>query len=251
VTKAYFLSDIHLSDSTSEDAQVLLRLLENLPAEGATHLFLVGDIFDLWVGSHDYFRDKFAPIVEAIRKLVQQGVEVHFFEGNHDFHLSRFWSEEVGAIVHSDAEIFDLAGQTVRIEHGDLINPQDHGYLFLRWLLRTPVLRFLSVNLPASMVRSIGERSSQASRHYTSTAKELPVEKIKSLIRSYAENVFRDDPFDLIISGHVHVHDDATFSAGGLEVRSVNLGSWYDERKIFVLTESSGEFRSLDIGVPR
>jgi UDP-2,3-diacylglucosamine hydrolase len=245
VTKAYFLSDIHLSDSTSDDAKVLLHFLSGLKAEGATHLFLVGDIFDLWVGGHEYFREKFAPVVETLRKLVQQGIEVHFFEGNHDFHLAKFWSKEVGASVHSDAEIFDLAGQTVRVEHGDLINPEDHGYLFLRWFLRTPVLRFLSLNLPSSLVKQIGERSSRASRHYTSTAKELPVERIKSLIRTYAAHVFRDDPFDLIISGHVHVQDDTTFSAGGLEVRSVNLGSWFGGRRVFVLTENSGEFRSL------
>lgn len=245
MTKAYFLSDIHLSDSTSEDALVLLHFLTKLEKERPTHLFLVGDIFDLWVGGHEYFQEKFGPIVEAVRKLVAAGVEVHFFEGNHDFHLARFWARDVGVQVHSDAEIFDLAGQTVRVEHGDLINPDDHGYLFLRWLLRTPLIRFLSIHLPSSIVRQIGERSSRASRHYTSTAKELPVEKIKGLIHSHAENVFKDDPFDLIISGHVHVRDDMTFSAGGLEVRSVNLGSWYQDRKAFLLTEKTGEF--LDI----
>ncbi len=245
MTCAYFVSDIHLTSSDEPNARALLALLEKLRSdalggsgEKPTHLFLVGDIFDLWIGSHEYFVQKFGPVIRAIRAVVDAGVTVHFFEGNHDLHLKKFWQDKLGVQVHSDAEIFELAGKTVRVEHGDLINPDDKGYLFLRSFLRTSAMRALALNLPSRVVAAIGERASRASRSYTSTAKELPVDKIRRLIRTHAERVFREKPFDLIITGHVHVVDDVTFPASGRDVRSINLGSWYDGPKAFVVSDS-------------
>ena len=246
MSQAYFVSDIHLSDSTGPNAQIFLRLLDQLRVPGnATHLFLVGDIFDLWIGSHEYFEEKFSTVVKAIEAVAAAGVEVHFFEGNHDFHLKDYWSDESPIKVHTDEAYFDLAGKRVRVEHGDMINPEDHGYLFLRWFLRTPVMKFLSLNLPSTLVKTIGERASKASRYHTSTAKELPETQIKALIHEHAVEVYREEPFDLIISGHVHVFDDALIPVSGLEIRSVNLGSWYGKKKAFVLTDAKAEFIDL------
>ena len=211
----------------------------------ATHLFLVGDIFDLWIGRHEYFEEKFLNVVKAIEAVAAAGVEVHFFEGNHDFHLKDYWPDEAPIKVHADKAYFDLAGKRVRVEHGDLINPEDHGYLFLRWFLRTPVLKFLSLHLPSALVKTIGERASRASRHHTSTAKELPEARIKTLIHEHAVEVYREEPFDLIISGHVHVFDDVLIPVSGIEIRSVNLGSWYGKKKAFVLTDAKAEFVEL------
>ena len=188
----------------------------------------------------------------AIQKVRDAGIEVHFFEGNHDLHLETFWAREVGLKVHTDSAYFQLADKTVRVEHGDLINPEDSGYLFLRGLLRNPVVKTLALHLPGRLVTHIGERASGASREYTSTAKGLPQEQIRRLIRRHAESVFKTKPFDLLISGHVHVRDDIELSvdalpgaASGGKFRSVNLGSWFDSPGAFVLSESRAEFIEL------
>lgn len=258
MTCAYFVSDLHLHSADEPNSRVFLKFLDRLIAEATankntgaeanptpTHLFLVGDIFDLWIGGHGYFVEKFAPVVSAIRRLVEVGVEVHFFEGNHDLHLSRYWENEIGVQVHPGAEFFELAGQVVRVEHGDLMNPEDRGYLFLRRFLRTSAMRYLALNLPSSAVAAIGKRASRASRAYTSGAKELPVDRIRALIRQHAESAFAERPFDLIVSGHVHVKDDYSFSASGRAVKSVNLGSWYQPPCAFVLSEGGSEFVEL------
>jgi UDP-2,3-diacylglucosamine hydrolase len=250
--KAFFVSDLHLKNPEDAATKVfedflgkLNRSVREHDINRPTHLFLVGDIFDLWIGGHDYFRNKFATVVSLVRELANSGVKVHFFEGNHDLHLEEFWHAGLGVQVHSNAEYFQLAGLTVRIEHGDLINPDDKGYLFLRKLLRTDLIKQLALNLPSAAVTFIGERASRASRNYTSTAKELPKDKIRTLIRAHAERIFNERPYDLLITGHVHVKDDIEFEAGGRRVRSVNLGSWYDGPKVFVLSQKSGEFIDL------
>lgn len=250
MTRAYFVSDIHLKSSGEPKAVVLLKFLESLRVatgeERATHLFLVGDIFDLWVGDHEYFHERFRPIVEKVVELANTGVEVHYFEGNHDLHLTKFWQNKLGVKVHADRAFFNLAGKRVRIEHGDLINPDDKGYLFLRWLLRTPVVTSLALHLPDRAVSAIGSRASDSSRKYTSTAKALPIDRIREAVRLHAKRAFAEQPFDLLISGHVHVADDFTFEEKGREVRSINLGSWYDLAKTFVLTDSRAEFVDLE-----
>lgn len=247
---AYFVSDLHLSGTSDPKTKVFVEFLDSISSAGAlgpaaTHLFLVGDVFDLWIGSHAYFKQAYPEVIEAIARLVRQGVEVHFFEGNHDLFLKPFWETELGVSVHPDAATFELNGKVVRVEHGDLINPDDKGYLFLRAFLRTSGMRWLALNLPSKAVAAIGERSSRASREYTSSAKKLPEERIRTLIRAHAKNCLESSNFDLIVTGHVHVLDDVEIRAANRVARSINLGSWYDGPKVFVLSKAGGQFVKL------
>jgi len=244
-SKAVFVSDLHLVGPEDSKTRLFTSFLRKLPQENVTHLFLVGDIFDLWVGSHDYFADRFRDVVAAIQDLVRAGIEVHYFEGNHDLHLEKFWAEKIGAHVHADDATFELAGRTVRVEHGDLINPDDKGYLFLRGFLRSNVMTFLAHNLPEKLVHLIGERASSASRDYTSNAKAKPVDEIRQLIRQHAEAQSHLNDFDLIVTGHVHVTDDFTFDVGGRPVRSINLGSWFETPRALVLDSRGLRFEDV------
>jgi UDP-2,3-diacylglucosamine hydrolase len=253
---AYFVSDIHLQSPKDKEALQLERffivLLEQArhqtaqanPSWEPVHLFLVGDIFDLWVGNHRYFVDRFKVIVDLVRDLIREGVEVHFFEGNHDLHLREFWETELGAKVYTDAEYFDLDGVRVRVEHGDLMNPNDKGYLFLRWFLRTKIMRGLALNLPESMVAKIGEKASRASRDYTSGdgRKSISQKETLDIIHEHAKRVYQEEPFDLIITGHVHLRDDFELPVAGKKVRSINLGSWHEGAAILKVTTQQKEF---------
>lgn len=260
---AFFLSDIHLKDPNEPNAQVLQHFFERLLIEKtelnseakssmgpaiSTYLFLVGDIFDLWIGDHNYFAEKFKELVDSIRALVQAGVEVHYFEGNHDIHLKKFWEDKAGVKVHSNGHLFKLNEFSVLIEHGDRINPNDKGYLFLRWFLRTKPMKYLAENLPERVVAKMGESASRVSRAYTSEngAKALSDQTVVSLIRTYAEKRSQELYFDLFVTGHVHVFDDFKFIKKDRKVHSINLGSWFDKKRALVL-RSDGQTEMLDL----
>ncbi len=241
--RAVFVSDLHLTGPEDPKTQLFAHFLKSLLESDATRpsaLFLVGDIFDLWVGDHEFFTSRFKTIVTAVSSLIRAGVEVHYFEGNHDLHLTKFWATEIGAKVHKESGEFRIGSLNVRVEHGDLINPEDHGYLFLRRLLRSAPVRFLSMNLPEVAVGFIGERASRASRNYTSTAKSKPSESIRALIRSHAKKQNAVSPFDIIVTGHVHVADDYSFTEGGRQIRSINLGSWYESPPRALVIDDGG-----------
>lgn len=243
--KAYFLSDIHLKSETKDKAKLFLNFIKNIDKK-TTHLILLGDVFDLWIGDHKYFKEKFHQTLSQLRRLVEDGVEVHYFEGNHDIHLKKFWEKRIGVHVHPSKKIFQLGPFKVRAEHGDLMNPQDKGYLFLRWFLRTKPMELLSQYIPGKVVAMIGERSSLMSRIYTSRINKEYIDKVIEYTRAYAKKEYAKDKFDTIITGHTHVKDDYIFNVGSKQIRSVNLGSWLDQPKAFIITPNEQKFISLD-----
>ena len=246
VLNAYFVSDLHIGSPTDSRASLFLEFLRNLSSrENASHLFLMGDIFDLWVARHRYFIDKYQIVTDEIVRLRDEGVEIHYFEGNHDLYLKHYWGEEIGVTIHEGPAYFDIGHQTVRIEHGDQMDPDDRGYRFLRWFLRTPPLKFLMPRLPGSLVVAIGRKSSATSRVYTSETKTITREDTVRKIRTHAEKVYGEMPFNLILSGHVHVRDEYLVQDGQIAFKSVNLGTWLDAPCYYQITETGGKLVDL------
>lgn len=246
MARAYFVSDIHIESPESARAQAFLAFLGRLSGRGdATHLYLLGDIFDLWVADHDFFVERYADIVDQIRRLSDEGVEIAYFEGNHDLHLKYFWADDLGLTVHPGPTYVELAGKTVRLEHGDQMDPDDTGYLFLRWFLRTAPIRLLLRHLPGGLISRIGERASSTSRKYTSETKSIDAATAVAKIRAHAEKAYRERPFDLIVSGHVHVRDDCEIEVDGAKCRSINLGTWLEQPCYLALDENGVQFHDI------
>ena len=242
VFNAYFVSDVHLDSEADSRGHCFLQFLKELEKEKlVTHLFMVGDIFDLWVGDHGYFKQRYSNIISALVSLKKRGLEIHYFEGNHDLYLSKFWQDELGFIIHEGPEFFQLGPYRVRVEHGDQMDPDDRGYLFLRWFLRSPPVRFLSLSLPGKVLKWLGERASQQSRKYTSEVKTISKEESLSKLHIYAEKIFSSDPIDFFISGHIHIRSDKMIG----KTRVLNLGTWLDRPCYFQLSQEVAQFIDL------
>lgn len=243
---SWFLSDLHLTDSQERNSQILLRFLLELNQNPKNNrLFLLGDIFDVWVSDGGAFVKRFQPIVDAIVKLKKNGGEVYYFEGNHDFHVDVFWTKQHGIPVIEDGMDFDLEGLKIRVEHGDFIS-DDQNYLKYRALVRTKPLEFLGHFLPGKFWQWLGTKQSGHSRKRTSAYTNSNSEKIRGQIRRYAQRQHPQKKFDLLVTGHMHVFDDFTFASGGYPVRSINLGTWLDKPrvlKIESITDGTGEAR--------
>lgn len=243
---SYFLSDIHLKSLDDESSRLLLLFLQNIWPKAPGDIYLLGDIFDIWVSNHSVFIKKYALLIDELKKVKRQGFKVVYFEGNHDLHLKKFWKQELGFDVYYDVGYFSLEGKTFRLEHGDLINQKDIEYLKLRRFLRTPTMIALGHWLPGQFWNVVGEKWSSTSRKTTLAYQQQKNAEVVSMIREHAKSEVLKRPFDCIVSGHMHVIDDFEFEANGKKVRSFNLGTWLDGAKI--LKFENGKFTWLESG---
>lgn len=226
---AVLVSDIHIASPDGDRCLRFIDFLATLERDpDVSELYLLGDIFDLWVADHDYFIRRYSAVIERLSALRQRGVHIAYFEGNHDLYLRHFWERELGFAVYEGPAYLTIGERTVRLEHGDEMNPDDKSYLFLRWFLRTPPIRFLCRRLPGWLIARIGDRASAASRQYSSNNNNFCPSEVIDMIRTHARNAFRERPFDMIVSGHVHTRDDRELEVDGRRFRSVNLGTWLD-----------------------
>lgn len=234
--KLVFVSDIHLQSPSDQTGRRLTQFLDRLEADTQlTELILLGDIFDLWVGDHEEFLHKFFPIISRLLKFKSRGINVHYFEGNHDFHLSKLFADQFKFVVHDKPHTFKVGDHFVRVEHGDEMDPNDKGYIFLRKFFRSKPLKWLAYNLPGWLVCLIGENLSHKSRTYTSQVKTIDSMQALNVIRNHAEKTALNKKFDYIVSGHMHIRDDFKIKVRDRSIRSINLGSWFDKPCAFEL----------------
>ena len=212
------------------NGNVLLRFLRSLLAKErpCTHLFFLGDIFDLWIGDHVYFADSFRPFVEALTTLVRQGVSVYYVEGNHDVHVKEFW-QRLGVVSFVEDRTFTVGPWRIRVSHGDLMNPQDRAYARYRNFIRLPALEKLAHQLPAKQLHAFGKWASQNSRKKSGVRRRTNEPILRTMIHDYARKVYTEVPFDFLISGHMHIQDEWPLFEGRPMPISINLGSWFDQ----------------------
>lgn len=211
-----------------------------------THLFLLGDIFDLWIADYPYFINKYSQIIEELQRLHSMGVMIHYFEGNHDLYLKHYFANRLGFLVHEESVEIYLDNVKLRLEHGDQMDPTDRGYIFLRWLLRTPFMKFLAPRLPERWIIALGERMSRLSRVYTSEYKSISQERSLDVIRKHAVMTHSRNPFDVLICGHVHTVDDFQWNTvSGKVARVINLGAWFDSARVLSFNGKEWTFNDL------
>ncbi len=237
--RAVFASDVHLESDRDPFFSEFLRALEAQRALGMTHLILVGDVLDVFLGAQPAFSLTYETFLKTLKRWMDSGLEVHWFEGNHDFQLdaltdqfasAKFFSYSKPAAMRFDARSFFIA-------HGDEVDRSDYGYLLLRWVLRTPVVRFLSRVFPGSLVQRVGRvMNGPVQKNQVSESDPRHV-LIRDRFRRFARQRW-DEGFDYVILGHCHIFDDFREQppASSVPKQLVNCGYVKSDRKIFVWT---------------
>ena len=141
-TAVYFLSDAHLgAESRAAEAARESRLHDflNSLAGRAQTLFIVGDLFDFWFEYRTAIPRRLFPTLSVLERLRSAGLEIVYLNGNHDFWLGPFLSDELGIrTVHGPLGL-DLQGRRIWLHHGDGLVGGDLGYRVLKRVLRSPI----------------------------------------------------------------------------------------------------------------
>ena len=224
-----FASDTHLAAEAPGTAARFLDALER-EGPGAPHLFLLGDLFELWVGD-DGADPLAARLAEVLRGLAARGVSVRLMRGNRDFLLDvpRPGASEAGYGARCGATLLDdpcpveLHGVPALLSHGDALCTDDLVYQQWRRTCRDPAWQ------AAFLARPLAERLA-IGRGARETSEAGKREKPGALMDVNAAAV--DAAMDaagarLLIHGHTHrpaVHRWRT--AAGVERTRVVLTDW-------------------------
>jgi UDP-2,3-diacylglucosamine hydrolase len=196
-----FIADAHLRSPNDANYRTLIRFLETLPRDTDT-LYLLGDLFEFWVGYPSPVYDHYREFVDCLKAVRGRGVRIVYFEGNHDFHLDRFFEEELQAEVYTSGAVLEIAGQQVYLCHGDQINRQDYRYRAFRLALHNPVTKAL---LPLFSRRIAAHTASILSRR---SSKRHPARRsrwdYRVILNSFARGRFAAG-CDAVITGHYHL----------------------------------------------
>ena len=163
-----FVSDAHFRtppDVASEERE--LRLVQLLKDQGAElrHLFLLGDIFDYWFEYRDVVPKGYATLFAFLKEFHAQGVQIHYFTGNHDMWVEDYFTQTFGAVIYREARLFDINGHRCFVGHGDGLGGKQRRYLMIKRILNCRFNWWLYGMLHPRQSFAIARHCSQSSRN--------------------------------------------------------------------------------------
>ncbi len=230
--KALFLSDAHLRQPEDKNYQFLLDFLNQQKDLDA--LFLLGDIFEFWLGYKHLVFTAYIPLLEKLRQLSESGTQLFFVEGNHDFHLGTYFTETLNCTVIPNQQLIDWDGKKILISHGDLLNP-DRNYQRLRAFWRSWPIKILSQIIHPDLVWSFALWLSNKS------SKNNP-EKCHQNPAPYLIPFSETSHSDIIICGHFHHPLDIEHR----DVRIIALGDWINQFSYAEMLDGEITLKSLN-----
>jgi UDP-2,3-diacylglucosamine hydrolase len=216
-----FISDLHLDEARPAATESFLRFLSG-PARSASNLYILGDLFEAWIGDDDD-----APWLNALRTaladLVAAGVNCTFMHGNRDFLIGAEFLAATGLQLLDEYSVIELHGTRVLLTHGDLLCTDDTRYMTLRSQLRDPLWQadFLS--------KSLAERRAIAAdlRLLSQTEMAQKPADIMDVNEATVANVMRRFGVVNLIHGHTHRPDQHRWSLDDQEAIRIVLSDWY------------------------
>lgn len=211
-----FLSDLHLQASEPVTLACLKRYLFSTDADA---LFLLGDVFEVWVGDDacdepgSFESEALALFTAAARRR-----PVYVMHGNRDFLLGPAFLQRTGLIGLGDPTLLVFAGQRVLLSHGDLLCIDDAEYQRFRMQARSAAWQavFLALALPERRVQANAMRS-QSQAHGRASLQPFDVDDPAAIAWLRAANA------NTLIHGHTHRPAEHWLAPG---LRRVVMSDW-------------------------
>lgn len=217
----WFVSDLHLDPATPEIAGRFLRFLEG-PVQGAASLYLLGDVFEAWLGDDDP-EPAHRAVVAALAAVSARGTLIYLMHGNRDFLLGERFCAETGAMLLDDPVIATIGMERVLLSHGDGLCVDDAAYQRLRTLVRDPDVRRGFAALPLASRRRLASEARAGSRAHLATAGQY----ITDVNQDAVESLMRAADVRTLIHGHTHRPATHRFTVDGRECTRIVLGAWH------------------------
>ena len=218
----YFVSDVHLGlqafDPAGREAR-FVAFLKGLPQETKS-VYLLGDIWDFWYEYRDVVPKGYVKVFAALQELMDRGVEIYFFQGNHDIWTYSYF-ESMGMKKLTQPAKVEIDDKVFCLGHGDGLGPTPMGYRFIKYIFNNRVIQWLFSLLHPWIAYRIGNVWSKHSRlsHKESYVFRGEQEPLYQFVQEYQ----KENKVDYFIFGHFHAAVDYPLPSGA---RLLMLKDW-------------------------
>ena len=241
--KTYFISDLHLTPERPATIQAFLKFMAG-DARSAERLYLLGDLFEYWIG--DDAADMLgADIVLGAMNKVSQELSCFFIAGNRDFLVGDDFEKRSGFSILPDETVIDLYNRKTLLLHGDSLCTDDTAHQQFRELMVTNMQwrsQFLSLDIPQRI-----EQAMQARTHSHKHKSQISME-IMDVAEQSVLDTFSKYHVHQMIHGHTHRQKHHKYSLDGKPASRYVLGDWGKSSSILTADADGIQIKNQQIG---
>jgi len=225
--KLGFISDLHLSKNTPSVTEGFFKFLQTA-AQELSHLYILGDLFEAWVGDDDN-SELATSVIQKINHATRNGLEIFFIHGNRDFLCGESFAEHSNLTLLPDPFFLNFFDLKIALSHGDDFCTEDLEYIEFKKEVRSSKWQeeFLSI---ASNMRDASQKNN--------SSKEV---SIMDVTQAAIEDFFEEHHIDLLIHGHTHRPKTHKTNTG----TRIVLGDWHETGWCLMLDEQQQELKEF------
>ena len=239
MTQTLFVSDLHLDQKRPHIIAAFCRFLEE--NTGADSLYILGDLFEYWIGDDDP-AEGLKSVIDSLIKFTESGTPIYFIHGNRDFLIGKKFSDLTHCKILQEETVIDLYGKPTLIMHGDTLCTDDVAYQNYRRKVRNPLIQKLLLMLSVNQRLKIAKRLRSKSK---SSTQEKP-EDIMDVNQQTVEQIMQKHNVNYLIHGHTHRPAKHEFTTNGANYKRIVLGDWYEHGSVLRCTPESMKLENLD-----
>ena len=232
-----FISDLHLDPERPAITDLFLDFL-GTRAPGSEALYILGDLFEAWIGDDDS-----GPMNDAVCHGLQActgaGTPVFVMHGNRDFLLGTAFAKRCGCTLLDDPARIELYGTPTLLMHGDLLCTDDTEYMGFREMVRSPGWQEALLSKSLQERRLMAQAMRASSREQTSGTAESSLDVNADAV----DRVMTEHHVPRLIHGHTHrpaIHD---LEVAGHPAQRIVLGDWYEQGSVLVCSPTGCELQ--------
>ncbi len=225
-----FISDLHLTPEMPTSTILFEQFIAHA-SRYISQLYILGDLFDYWVGDDGAEALGHQQVEATLRRTVEAGTAIRFLHGNRDFLVGKQFAERTGCTLMPDPVVIEPDGIRVLLTHGDSLCTDDleHQSARRHMLSHKWQLAFLNQPLPQRMASALAMR--RESEH---NKKRKPPE-IMDVTQSAVDAMMRDHESRILIHGHTHRPAVHEFEIDGTPALRYVLGDWGQRKSVIYL----------------
>ena len=231
--KAYFIADLHLSENRPHLLALFRQFMQEQAPE-AEKLYILGDLFDFWIGD-DEQSDLISEVQQLIKHLTEKGVPCYFQHGNRDFLIGKKFAKACGLTLLPTYQVIDLYGTPTLLCHGDTLCVDDVKYQHYRKKVHQKWRQWLFLHLPLKVRLNIAEKIRAKSRQ----DKQLKSTEIMDVNAAFVQKMFAQFHVTQMIHGHTHRQKHHEIPP---HFHRIVLGDWGETSSLLEVTPHSIKF---------